>query len=66
MSKEPEDPESEIIKQMFDEIMKMIHQKQIKLESIVQRTIEYGTMKQETFDRIYRLLTDYGKSKQWI
>ncbi|MDH2908008.1 MAG: hypothetical protein PXX83_07950 [Candidatus Nitrosotalea sp.] len=66
MSKEPEDPESEIIKQMFDEIVKMIHQKQIKLESIVQRTIEYGTMRQETFDRIYRLLTDYGKSKQWI
>ena len=66
MSKEPEDPESEIIKQMFDEIMKMIHQKQIRLESIVQRTIEYGTMKQETFDRIYRLLTDHGKSKQWI
>jgi hypothetical protein len=66
MSKEPEDPESEIIRQMFDEIMKMIHQKQIKLESIVQRTIEQGTMKQETFDRIYRLLTDHGKSKQWI
>ena len=66
MSKEPEDPESEIIRQMFDEIMKMIHQKQVKLESIVQRTIEQGTMKQETFDRIYRLLTDHGKSKQWI
>lgn len=66
MSKEPEDPESEIIRQMFDEIMKMIHQKQIKLESIVQRTIEQGTMKQETFDRIYRLLTYHGKSKQWI
>ena len=66
MSKEPEDSESEIIRQMFDEIMKMIHQKQIKLESIVQRTIEHGTMKQETFDRIYRLLTDHGKSKQWI
>jgi hypothetical protein len=66
MFKEPEDPESEIIRQMFDEIMKMIREKQIKLESIVQRTIEHGAMKQETFDRIYRMLTDYGKSKQWI
>jgi hypothetical protein len=66
MFKEPEDPESEIIRQMFDEIMKMIREKQIKLESIVQRTIEHDAMKQETFDRIYRILTDYGKSKQWI
>lgn len=66
MSKEPEDQESEVIKQMVDEIMKMIREKHIKLESIVQMTIENGTMKQETFDRIYRLLTDYGKTKQWI
>jgi proline dehydrogenase len=66
MFKEPEDPESEIIRQMFDEIMKMIREKQIKLESIVQRAMENEAMKQETFDRIYRMLTDYGKSKQWI
>lgn len=66
MSKEPEDSESEVIKQMVDEIMKMIREKHIKLESIVQLTTENGTMKQETFDRIYRLLTDYGKTKQWI
>ena len=66
MPEEPEDPESEIIKQMFEEIMKMIREKQIKLESIVQMSIDQGTMKQETFDRIYRLLTEYGKSKQWI
>lgn len=66
MPKEPEDPESEIIKQMFDEIMKMIREKHIKLESIVQRTIENETIQQESFDRIYRLLTDYGKKKQWI
>ena len=66
MPKEPEDPESEIIKQMFDEIMKMIREKHIKLESIVQSTVEYETIQQESFDRIYRLLTDYGKKKQWI
>jgi hypothetical protein len=66
MPKEPEDPESEIIKQMFEEIMKMIREKQIKLESIVQMSMDQGAVKQETFDRIYRLLTEYGKSKQWI
>ena len=66
MPEEPEDPESEIIKQMFDEIMKMIREKHIKLESIVQRTVEYETIQQESFDRIYRMLTDYGKKRQWI
>lgn len=66
MPKEPEDSESEIIMQMFDEIMKMIREKHIKLESIVQRTIEHEIIQQESFDRIYRLLTDYGKKKQWI
>ena len=37
---EPEDVESELIKQMFDEIMKMIREKHIKLETIVQRMVE--------------------------
>ncbi|HEX5359129.1 MAG TPA: hypothetical protein VFW99_04355 [Candidatus Nitrosotalea sp.] len=66
MTKEPKDSESELIKQMFDEIMKMIREKHIKIESIIQDTIEHETMKQETFDRIYRLLTDHGKNKKWI
>lgn len=63
---EPEDAESVIIKQMFDEIMKMIREKQIKLESIIQRTTEQEIITHESFDRIYRLLTEYGKKKKWI
>jgi len=66
MPEEPEDPESKIINQMFDEIMKMIREKQIRLESIVQMTVEQGTIQKESFDRIYRVLTDYGKKKQWV
>ncbi|MGI0075625.1 MAG: hypothetical protein ACREA5_06750 [Nitrosotalea sp.] len=66
MSNEPEDEESELIKQMFDEIMKMIREKHIKLETIIQRTIEHGTIQQESFDRIYHALTEYGKKKQWL
>jgi hypothetical protein len=66
MPTKPEDVESEIINQMFDEIMKMIREKHIRLESIVQRMVEQGTMPQESFDRIYRLLIEYGKKKQWI
>ena len=66
MPTKPEDVESELIKKMFDEIMKMIREKHIKLESIVQRMVEQGTISQESFDRIYVLLTEYGKKKQWI
>jgi hypothetical protein len=63
---EPEDMESELIKQMFDEIMKMIREKHIKLESIVQRMVEQGTISDESFDRVYKILTEYGKKKQWV
>ena len=66
MPTEPEDLESELIKQMFDEIMKMIREKQIKLEFIVQRMVEQGIIPQESFDRVYKMLTEYGKKKQWI
>jgi hypothetical protein len=66
MPTEPEDPESEIINQMFDEIMKMIREKTIKIESIVHIMTEQGIMSKESFDRMYRLLTEYGKKKQWV
>ena len=63
---EPEDAESELIKQMFDEIMKMIREKHIKLESIVQRMVEQGIISEESFGRVYKMLTEYGKKKQWV
>jgi aminoglycoside phosphotransferase family enzyme len=65
MPVEPEDAESELIKQMFEEIMKMIREKHIKLETIVQRMVEQGTITEESFDRVYKVLTEYGKKKQW-
>lgn len=65
MSK-PEEEESELIRQMFEEIAKMISQKHIKLESIIQRTIEQDAISHESFDRIHKLLTEHGKKKQWI
>lgn len=66
MTIEPEDSESELIKQMFDEIMKMIREKHIKLESIVQKMVEQGTISEESFGRVYKMLTEYGKKKQWV
>lgn len=60
-----QDEESEILKGMFEEIMKMICQKQIRIESIVQRAVEQGIISQESFKRMYKALGDYGKKRQW-
>lgn len=66
MTKKDDDVESEVLEQMFEEIMKMIREKQIKVESIIQRMTEQETIPQDTFNRIYRVLTEYGKRKQWL
>lgn len=66
MSIKPEDKESELIKQMFEEIIKMIREKRIKLESIVQRMIENELISQESFERVYKLFTEYGNKRKWI
>ena len=60
-----QDEESEILKGMFEEIMKMICQKQIRIESIVQRAVEQGIISQESFKRMYETLGEYGKKRQW-
>ena len=59
------DEESEILRGLFEEIMKMIHQKQIKLETIVQRSIEQGDVSQDTVRRISDMLAEYSKKKNW-
>ncbi|MDE1764500.1 MAG: hypothetical protein KGH88_09730 [Thaumarchaeota archaeon] len=60
------DDESEVLKGMFEEIMKIVRQKQIKIESIVQRATEQDMISQDSFNRIYKILSDYGKKKQWM
>ncbi len=60
-----EQDESEVLNGLFEEIMKMIRQKQIKIESIVHRSIEQEIMSQDSFMRIRGMLDEYGKKKQW-
>jgi aspartokinase len=66
MTEKDDELESEVLKQMFEEIMKMIREKQIKVESIIQRITEQEMIPQDAFNRIYRVLTEYGKRKQWL
>ncbi len=58
--------ESEILKGMFEEIMKILSQRQIKIETIIQKAIEQGIISQDSFNRMCKMLDDYGKKKQWI
>ncbi len=66
MSDAKDEKESELLKAMFDEIIKLIREKKIRLESIVNREIDQGSMTRDSFDRIYNLLTDFGRKKGWV
>ncbi len=59
------DEESEIMTALFDEVIKMIQQKQIKIESLIQRAVEQGILTRESFDRINKTLSEYSQKKQW-
>ena len=61
-----DDEESDVLKEMFGEIMKMIHDKQIKIEAIIQIMTEQDKISQDTFNRIYRVLSEYGERKKWL
>lgn len=66
MSSKNEDEESEVLRGLFEEIMKMINQRQIKVETIVQRAIEQGTISEDSFKRLINMLEEYGRKKRWL
>jgi len=66
MTVKDDDAESQMLKAMFEEIMKMIREKQIKLEAIIQNMTEQDKISQDAFTRIYSVLTEHGKKKQWL
>ena len=59
------DEESEIMTALFDEVVKMVQQKQIKIESLIQRATEQEILTRESFDRINKTLLEYGQKKHW-
>jgi transcription termination factor NusB len=66
MTTKDDDEESQVLKEMFEEIVKMIREKQIKLEAIIQSMTDQDKISQDTFNRIYRMLTEHGEKKQWL
>ena len=66
MDPKRDDEESEIMQEMFEEIMKLIRERQIKLEAIIQRMTDHEIIQEESFRRIHKMLSEYGKKKHWI
>ena len=66
MTVKDDDAESQVLKEMFEEIMKMIREKQIKLEAIIQSMTDQDKISHDAFARIYSVLTEHGKKKQWL
>lgn len=64
--KSNENKELDVIKEMFEEIMKLIREKQIRTESILSQVIEREMITQDSFDRMYNLLIEFGRKKGWI
>lgn len=61
-----DEAESQMLKEMFEEIMKMVREKQIKLEAIIQNMADQDKISRDAFARIYNVLTEHGKKKQWL
>jgi len=66
MTVEDDEAESQVLREMFEEIMKMIREKQIKLEAIIQNMTDQDKISHDAFARIYSTLTEHGKKKQWL
>jgi len=66
MDPKRDDEESAIMQEMFEEIMKLIRERQIKLEAIIQRMTDHEIIQEESFRRIHKMLSEYGKKKHWI
>ena len=64
--KSNENKELDVIREMFEEIMKLIREKQIRTESILSQVIEREMITQDSFDRMYNLLIEFGRKKSWI
>ena len=58
--------EFDAINQMFEEIIKLIQEKHIRLEAILSHMVEREMITQDSFDRIYNLLSDFGRKKGWV
>jgi len=50
----------------FDDLKQLIENNQLKLEAQLSQAIEREMITQDSFDKIFNLLVEFGKKKGWV
>jgi len=54
------------VAEKLDELKELIENNQLKLEAQISQAIEREMITQDSLDKIYNLLIEFGKKKGWI
>ncbi len=54
------------IEEKIDELKQLIENNQLKLEAQLSQAIEREMITQDSFDKMYNLLIEFGKKKGWV
>jgi len=54
------------LEEKFDKLKNLIENNQLKLEAQLSQAIEREMITQDSFDKIFNLLVEFGKKKGWI
>jgi len=54
------------LKAQIDTLQQQIENNQIRLESLLSTAIEREMITQDSFDKMYNLLTEFGRKKGWV
>ena len=54
------------IEEKLDELKGLIENNQLKLEAQLSQAIEREMITQDSFDKLYNLLVEFGKKKGWV
>jgi len=54
------------LEEKFDQLKELIENNQLKLEAHLSQAIEREMITQDSFDKLYNLLVEFGKKKGWV
>jgi len=54
------------LEEKFNQLKQLIENNQLKLEAQLSQAIEREMITQDSFDKLYNLLVEFGKKKGWV
>ncbi len=54
------------VEEKLDQLKELIENNQLKLEAQLSQAIEREMITQDSFDKMYNLLIEFGKKKGWV